>query len=547
MSGFARDQDRADVNRDGVVNEHDLRYFEEIYSEAREASVEFAGLDVNGDGSLYDPADMDELHKLVRSAGSLLSPQGFAEGGKGTRWYIGGEGADDANADGSISRPFKTFRAWHDYAWHTLGLRATCGEIMLMPNDRGELTCGPLGGEYGAVWVGGKSWSEPLVVKTDPRFSADANAPFGGRAQCEFHPGRRSFRVTGECPGFVRLEGLRFGTEECAGGAGGGEGTQIESYHCGGPIWVEDCEIRGGRVGVSIVSDVANRGRVASIIRRNIIREQRAQLSDQLASGMDAGGHSHGMGFSCQDEIVIEENVFYRNGRRESNSDGSPGNGTIYNHACYGTSNNANMLVRSNLVVEPSASAAQFRGGPGGRMIGNVVLRAPTGLGIGHAQAEWPAQANRRNVIAGNTVLGSTYISVINGVVNAPGWGLVHHRMIGTQILANLLWGNFEPLAKFGLVRDSGSISESAIIRGNVVGGYGRSVLHLSPLAAGEFMVDNELDAFPGCVINTDEFCEVAPKLQRRRWQWDAARHSVVGYRDQALDLLRRISGGGVA
>ena len=79
---------------------------------------------------------------------------------------------------------------------------------------------------------------------------------------------------------------------------------------------------------------------------------------------------------------------------------------TIYNHGMYLSGGYGNTVVRNNIIYRPSATGVQLR--MGGMILGNVVLDAPIGLTIGHAQN--PLGTVTTGEIANNLVLGSRNI-----------------------------------------------------------------------------------------------------------------------------------------
>jgi hypothetical protein len=134
-------------------------------------------------------------------------------------------------------------------------------------------------------------------------------------------------------------------------------------------ILIEDCELVGGAIGISIQG---MDGRTGSIrIRRNIIRDQRAQ-----ESGGQPVSHSQGIYASADTNTVIEENVLWNNGQR--------------NDKCHGMylvhTANSYRVVRNNWVGNPGSACIQARGG-NFIIVGNVCFWYNTGIGGGHSMA----------------------------------------------------------------------------------------------------------------------------------------------------------------
>jgi hypothetical protein len=556
-SDLAVGADQLDVNRDGVVDARDLELYLQLYSEAAEAGPEIQGLDINGDGAIFDPGDVDRLLEIKRAHEKLIDPvSGFAIVDETSRqWFVGGVHASDETGDGSQERPYATFRKLHDVMYFG-GYRHEGGIINLMPGPDGVLTCGRIGGEYGDIRIGGNpgdGWLSPLVIRTDPRWSEDpANAGLRSRASVPFDPGQSGILFAGDCDGYVQLLGLRFGDEVCRGSRGGWQYAHVAANHSGA-IWIEDCEMRGGRHCISLGGrppSSGGEGMGTCFIRRNILRENRPRVEDQTTLEGDEGGHCQGIGYSWVRGCIVEENVFYRNGRREAREWTAPqGNGTIFNHANYVNPNCSDIIFRGNLVVEPSASAAQFRGGLGHKVLGNVIVDAPTGIGLGHDLAPWPEYGLRAFQCVGNAVLGSAMIhrGFVNGQerTNAPGWGLVSHRLRGGVVSHNLLWGNQDQLAKFGLLREAGKVSETALFYRNVVGGYGTNRAMVP--AAGEYLIENQFGAFAGVTLHLPGLVDVATRLSRGAKTWSNLTHGVTHLRDQiqtALEATQDLGSG---
>lgn len=153
----------------------------------------------------------------------------------------------------------------------------------------------------------------------------------------------------------IQLRGLRI--------VGDGHGSIVAIQGDAGNVLIEDCELVGGAIGVSIQGMNARTGPVR--IRRNIIRDQRHPAS-----------HSQGIYASADTMTLVEQNTFYNCGNRDQFS-----HGMYLVHTA-----GATRIVTHNWVISPGSACIQARGGDF-TIMSNVCKDFNTGIGGGHPMA----------------------------------------------------------------------------------------------------------------------------------------------------------------
>ncbi|MFN7301777.1 MAG: hypothetical protein ACK5U7_09920, partial [Bacteroidota bacterium] len=153
----------------------------------------------------------------------------------------------------------------------------------------------------------------------------------------------------------IQLRGLRL--------VGGTHGSLVAIQGDAGNILVEDCELSGGAIGVSIQGMDRRTGPVR--IRRNIIRDQRHPAS-----------HSQGIYASADTMTLVEQNVLFNTGNRDQFS-----HGMYLVHTA-----GATRIVTHNWIISPGSASIQARGGDF-TIISNVCYNFNTGIGGGHPMA----------------------------------------------------------------------------------------------------------------------------------------------------------------
>lgn len=176
---------------------------------------------------------------------------------------------------------------------------------------------------------------------------------------------------------YVELRGLRL--------VGDGHTAIVAIQGNASNILIEDCELVGGAIGVSIQGIDKRVGSVR--IRRNIIRDQRHPVM-----------HSQGIFASADTMTLIEGNVFFNNGNR--------------NQFCHGMylvhTAGATRIVVGNWIISPGSAAIQARGGDF-TIQSNVAWDFNTGIGTGHPNSFNATDASRTvwtSAIVTNNLIG---------------------------------------------------------------------------------------------------------------------------------------------
>jgi hypothetical protein len=183
-------------------------------------------------------------------------------------------------------------------------------------------------------------------------------------------------------------------------------------------ILIEDCELVGGAIGVSIQGMDKRTGPIR--IRRNIIRDQRHPVS-----------HSQGIFASADTMTLIDSNVFYNNGSR--------------NQFCHGMylvhTAGATRIVVNNWVGLPGSAAIQARGGDF-TIQSNVCWNFNTGIGTGHPMA-YNATDEAKTVWTSATVSNNLLADAREG--EPAQWGFSYMLGKPTAITGNIVRGVARP------------------------------------------------------------------------------------------------------
>jgi hypothetical protein len=192
--------------------------------------------------------------------------------------------------------------------------------------------------------------------------------------------------------------------------------------------------------------------------------------------------------------LLIEENVFYRNGwydpthvagsptRQQLGGDG--GVDTIYNRSMYLSGGHGNTTVRGNIDYNGSSGGIQLR--MGGLVERNLILDAPIGITVGHAQNSPGFVAT--GVIRDNVLLGSRNIT---GEPRGYGIG-VGGTTSGVAIYSNIIahatnsTGGIQAIFLGGL--SGNNVAESVVdtlVEGNVVYKWSRPNIGGSAFVSG--------------------------------------------------------------
>jgi hypothetical protein len=143
------------------------------------------------------------------------------------------------------------------------------------------------------------------------------------------------------------------------------------------------------------------------------------------------GWHGQGIFSSNVKDLLIEGNVVDHNGWSEHPATGSGGEATIYNHNMYLSHGyQGSTTVSDNVVANGSATGIQLR--VQGSITGNLVLKNPLGITLGHDQVTENFLSS--GVISDNVVLDARDIS------NLPrGFGIATGRADGVEISRNIV------------------------------------------------------------------------------------------------------------
>lgn len=143
----------------------------------------------------------------------------------------------------------------------------------------------------------------------------------------------------------------------------------------GNGIIVEDNQFEGYAVNVVLQNSKAGETLSDVQFRRNIVVDAYRENS---APG--SPGTSQGLFVANASNILIEQNLFDRNGFNPDVADAVP---TIYNHNVYIQSNTADVILRENIIARGSAHGAQARSG--GLIEKNIFIENSIALLVGSA------------------------------------------------------------------------------------------------------------------------------------------------------------------
>jgi hypothetical protein len=375
-----------DFNNDGVVGDvADARDFERVL--AGEECESCDTIDVNRDG-VY-PAD-DDIAAFFAALGKQSGHDmiGVGTGPNGFSPVIVGEGAwqmwvapapigSDDNP-GTREKPKATPQAILNE------LRKDSHGVIWFMEGEYEFA---IRAHHEGLSYGGMSAEKPLT------FAADVQAKTRPIINV---PETESAGIRIPDVGYVRVQGLEFrGVEQ-----------QVAMVTLGGNVThvlVEDCVLKGGTLGVAVQGMGGRVGTV--VVRRNIIQDQRNMES-----------HSQGIYVSEADRLVIEDNVFWNNGNRDT-----------FCHGMYLVHDpNSYRIVRRNWIGDPGFAGVQARGGTY-EVHHNVMDKCGNGIGVGHPMG------------LGVDANGEFYENLILNP-KGPAWGIAIQNMRQTTVRDNLMF-----------------------------------------------------------------------------------------------------------
>jgi hypothetical protein len=371
----------ADFNNDGLADARDTEAYFAAFSETPCEGCD--SIDINRDGSVFDPADTEAWLNSVRwglpidmpwkpkvdEFGATIIPVA----GREIRVSCRG---DDAN-DG-ITAPVRTFARAESL------LRFRLDDHLLIDGD-----CeypDQLRGEYGAWDKGGASRERPMVIRwsgvgaTLPRLTHrtpdDATNPGS------------TIRLQGErFTGNLWIVGLEFAPRDGFRGHGA-----ISVYAQTSGILVEGCRVVGGN-SLGNFDGVVPGGLEDVAIRRNYVGFTRSSGD---------GAHSGGFYVVRTEGMLVEHNVFEHVGWGEVRDINSKFCQGVY-CSQYDTFQRRPLVIINNLMDGPGAAGFQLRAGRTFAVF-NEVRNAPLGITGGHAQ-NVPGKG-WKGAIAHNTISG---------------------------------------------------------------------------------------------------------------------------------------------
>jgi hypothetical protein len=294
--------------------------------------------------------------------------------------YVSSSLGDDANDGLSPSAPVKSL----DQAKSLL--RDKSGDQMLLA--RGDVWHETLGD-----WTkSGKSSDQPMVIGAygtgaRPRLDTGTANAFSIQAASA---NVKHLSILGiHLVASARVPGL---PDFAPSNGDGGNGLRILSHVDG--LLVEDCVVQAYTDNVLLQDYSGPQTNVT--LRRNLVVD--AYSTD--------GGHSQGLYAFGVNGLLIEGNLFDHNGWSET-VPGAPA--TIYNHNIYLSSNNANVVVRDNVIANASSHGLQARSG--GRVENNVFLDNPIGMTFGVVRSASVTAGGVSGVVNGNVFLGTRDIN----------------------------------------------------------------------------------------------------------------------------------------
>ena len=264
-------------------------------------------------------------------------------------------------------------------------LRDKSGDQMLLA--RGDVWHETLGD-----WTrSGKSADQPMVIGAygaGPRPRLDTGAANAFSIQAPSANVKHLAMLGIHLVSSARVPGL----PDFVAGTNGGNGLRILSRT--DDLLVEDCVVQA--YGDNVLLQDYNGPQTNVTLRRNHVVD--AYSTD--------GGHSQGLYAFGVKGLLIEGNLFDHNGWSET-VPGAPA--TIYNHNIYLSSNNANVVLRDNIIANASSHGLQARSG--GRIENNVFLDNPIGMTFGVVKSASVTAGGVSGVVNGNVFLGTRDIN----------------------------------------------------------------------------------------------------------------------------------------
>lgn len=277
-----------DFNNDGIVSPKDLEDFDVVFSEGDCSTGDCDSIDINRDGSIFDPQDSDAYRLRLYEGLPVVMPW-CPKVGPDDRIlipqaersvYVSSSIGDDSNSGLSESSPVRTIAKGY-----TL-MRNDRGDHLLL--KRGDTWNERLVNPDGGWTKGGASRLRPMVI---------TGYGEGPRPKLtKPHPGG-TFRLQGEGSGNVWLIGLDFSPDL----------SQMNGFpHAGASVYkttigfvIEDCIFVGGN-SLGNFDGIVEGGLQDVVIRY-------CQVFDTRSYN---GGHSGGMYIVKTEGMLVEHNLF---------------------------------------------------------------------------------------------------------------------------------------------------------------------------------------------------------------------------------------------
>lgn len=360
-----------DFNNDQKWNYQDWADYQAVYSEAIVCDT-CDSIDVNGDGSIYDPQDIEAFYKAWSR--QPQNEEGWTPIEIDTQavcLFIDPVNGDNTNSGLTFDKPLKEadvatvyYRVGNPTAAEYHSGRIERMAVIAFARGTTHARCSL---EFGGRQIGG-------VVITS---YGDASLP---------RPIVQGITLGAECRGNVWIIDL-----DIQGPGNGTAGTGVLLQGGQDNVRIEGCNIQGWQNGIGNTHPVTN-----WTIYRNTIVDQWCDK---------ATGHSQGFGPSQCRNVEVIENVFDRNGWA-----GRADQRTKFNHSVYGVGNSHDMLFARNLIARSSNTGLQLRA-KGQSAEANVFVRNPASLTFGH-------DSTSPSVVPDGRAIGN----VIVGTVRNEGW-----------------------------------------------------------------------------------------------------------------------------
>lgn len=376
-----------DFNNDGVVNQKDVDDFLSVYSEGLCSTGNCDSIDINGDGSLFDPDDQEAYLNRVRWGLPVIAPWRPPVDEFGATiipqatWTILVSSSKGNDANDGISAPVRTIAR----AYAIAGFRSNVHILF----RKGDVWDEPFRGEYGPWEKGGINQYEPMVLSSYSDDGSPLNPKFTYRTPDSATEAGNTIKFQGDrFTGHIWIIGLDFEPVE-----GTKSHIAINVYAPRQGIVIEGCRFVGGS-SAAVFDGTVSHGLNKTVFRRNYIG---------YTKDAGDGGHSGGCYIVNAEEFLFENNVLEHVGWGEVREEHNKFNQGVYVVASLGTFQERPFVAQNNLIIAPGHAGIQLRAGLTYAVF-NEVRNAPIGISGGHAMAA--ANNPWKGNIANNTIVG---------------------------------------------------------------------------------------------------------------------------------------------